>query len=183
VTGTEYAMRGSVADSDKSNFTGLASLVAATTMLFAALTSAYVVRRGLAGDWIPVQLPLIIPASVVLLILGSLALHRARTAATAGRAFARMWYGGLACGALFIAIQVFALRHIAQTAVSVASSPAPAFVYVLTGAFVLFLCGTMAAGIWAGVKTAHQRMKMVAQYWHYLSALWIFLIILLFLRS
>ena len=29
------------------------------SMLFLALTSAFVVRRGLGGDWIPVQLPVL----------------------------------------------------------------------------------------------------------------------------
>jgi cytochrome c oxidase subunit 3 len=165
--------------SAKSGFTGLASLAAASTMLFAALTSAYVVRRGLAGDWAPVHLPLLIPASIVLLVLGSAALQKATTDCIARRPFARMWYGGLASGMLFVVIQAWAWSEIGQSA-SLAGSPAAAFLYVLTGIFVLFLCGTIAAGIAAG--SAHARMKTVAYYWHYLDALWISIVMLLFLE-
>lgn len=181
MNGTDYAVRVSMENSVKSGFTGLASLAAATTMLFAALTSAYVVRRGLAGDWTPLELPLVIPASAVLLIFGSFALHKARTDAIATRPFARMWYGGLASGMLFIVVQASAWFEMRQS-VSPVGSPAAAFTYVLTGIFALLLCGTIVAGIWAGFAGARERMRMVAYYWHYLDALWIYLLVLFLLR-
>ena len=69
------------------------------TMLLAALTSAYIVRRGLAGDWTPVPLPLVLPGSVLLLMLSSLALEIGPPAfQERQRAFASMWFGGVALG-------------------------------------------------------------------------------------
>ena len=40
------------APSRRASFTGLFVLLAASTMVFAAFTSAFVVRRGLSNDWV-----------------------------------------------------------------------------------------------------------------------------------
>ena len=46
--------------SRRASMTGLFVLLAATTMAFAAFTSAYVVRRGMSNDWIAFPLPRIL---------------------------------------------------------------------------------------------------------------------------
>jgi cytochrome c oxidase subunit III len=172
----------------RSAFTGLAALVAATTMLLAALTSAYIVRRGLAGDWTPVQLPLVLPGSVLLFILSSLALEISRRRCKIHRAFARMWFSGIALGVIFVLTQVYAGKQISQG--TPAGSPAAAFFYVLTGTFGVFAIGAIVALMWAGVRArrgnreiSFARLSLAAFYWHYLDGLWLYLVILLYLRS
>ena len=174
-----------IGTADESASTGLIAFGAATTMLFAALTSAYVVRRGLAGDWTPVALPLIVPGSVLLLIAGSLALHSALRNFKAGT-----WFSGAGLGSVFVLILAYAWKQIGQSGISVATNPSAAFFYVLAGTFVVFMIGASAAVIWAGIRarsgdaeTAHARLRLVAGYWHYLDGLWIYLVILLYLRS
>lgn len=170
---------------DRSASTGLAAFMAATTMLFAALTSAYVVRRGLAGDWTPVPLPLIVPASVLLLIASSLLLHIAQRDFKAAR-----WFSGAGLGVVFVLMLAYACKQIWLGGMSVATSPSAAFFYVLAGTFVVFMIGATAAVIWAGIHArsgetdaAHVRLRLAAGYWHYLNGLWIYLVILLYLRS
>lgn len=174
----------------RSAFTGLATLVAATTMLLAALTSAYIVRRGLAGDWTPVRLPLVLPGTVFLFILSSLALEVGRRRFKIHRAFTGTWFSGVALGVIFVLTQVYAWKQISQSGMSVAGSPAAAFLYVLTGTFGVFVIGAMVALIWAGVRARHgnreisfTRLSVAAFYWHYLDGLWLYLVILLYLRS
>jgi len=171
---------------DRSPFTGLAALVAATTMLLAALTSAYIVRRGLAGDWTPVQLPPIFLASVLLFILSSLAIEISRRRFKIHRAFAGMWFSGVALGGIFVLTQAYAWKQISTPA----GSPAAAFFYVLTGTFVAFVTGAIVALIWSGVRArrgnreiSFTRLSITALYWHYLDGLWLYLVILLYLRS
>lgn len=169
--------------SDRSAFTGLAALVAATTMLLAALTSAYIVRRGLAGDWTPVQIPAVLPASVVVFILSSLVLEIGRRRCKTHRAFASMWFSGAALGMIFVLIQIYAWRQISQST-SAADSPAAAFLYVLTGTVVVFVIGAISALIWTGAREISlTRLTIAAFYWHYLDSLWLYLVILLYLRS
>lgn len=174
----------------RSAFTGLAALVAATTMLLAALTSAYIVRRGLAGDWTPVQLPLVLPGGVLLFILSSLALEISRRRFKIHRAFAGMWFSGVALGVIFVLTQVYAWKQISESGMSVAGSPAAAFLYVLTGTFGVFVIGAIVALMWAGVRARRgnreiffTRLSLAAFYWHYLDGLWLYLVILLYLRS
>jgi cytochrome c oxidase subunit III len=175
--------------SARSAFTGLAAFIAATTMLLAALTSAYVVRRGLAGDWTPVQLPPVLPASLLLFILSSAALEISRRRFKMHRAFAGMWFGGAALGTIFVVIQVSAWKQISQRTAA-ADSPAAAFFYVLTGTFVVFVIGAIVALVWAGVRArrgnreiSFTRLSLAAFYWHYLDGLWLYLVILFYLRS
>ena len=170
---------------DRSASTGLLAFIAATTMLFAALTSAYIVRRGLAGDWMPVPLPLVVPGSVLLLIAGSLLLHWAQRNFKAG-----VWFGGAGLGVVFVLVLGYAWKQIGQNGISVASSPSAAFFYVLAGTFVVFIIGATAAVVWAGLRarsgdpeTARARLKLVAGFWHYLDGLWLYLVLLLYLRS
>src|SRR5262245_41842483 len=54
---------------------GLIAALSAITMLFAAFSSAYIVRRGLGNDWAPLSFPKIVVVTPFLLILGSVFLE------------------------------------------------------------------------------------------------------------
>jgi cytochrome c oxidase subunit 3 len=180
------------ANRDRPAFTGLISLAAATTMLLAALTSAYIVRRGLAADWEPLHLPFVLAGGVFLLVFSSLALETGRRAYQSRRrpAFVRSWFGGIALGMVFVMAQVYGWNQISRAGLSAAGSPAAAFLFVLTGTFVALVIGALAALIWIGLRiargnseTAYTRLRIAAYYWHYLDCLWLYLVILFYIRS
>ena len=188
----ERMVPGETASLDRSAVTGLISSIAATTMLLAALTSAYIVRRGLGSDWQPLRLPFVVPGGVLLLAFGSFAFEMGRHACQAGResAFARSWFSGVALGTAFVLAQVYGWKQISRTGISMATSPAAAFVFVLTGLFVTLVIGALAALIWSGFRitrvnsqTGYKRLAITAYYWHYLACLWIYLVILFYIRS
>src|SRR5664280_3777740 len=61
----------------RASFTGLYVLLAASTMLFAAFTSAMVVRRGLSDDWASMAKPPILLLNTAILLASSVALYLA----------------------------------------------------------------------------------------------------------
>src|SRR5271165_2330183 len=67
-------------------FTGLFVGLAACVMVFAALTSAFVVRRGLSdmNDWVSIQKPTILFWNTGILLLSSILLDRSRRALKSG---------------------------------------------------------------------------------------------------
>src|ERR1051325_234516 len=66
--------------SRRAAFTGLFVLIAASTMIFAAFTSALVVRRGLSDDWAGSAKPPILFLNTAVLLASSVALDLARRA-------------------------------------------------------------------------------------------------------
>src|SRR5499427_1878043 len=68
----------------RASFTGLFVLLAASTMVFAAFTSAMVVRRGLSDDWASMPKPPILFVNTAILLVSSFTLEMARRAIKAG---------------------------------------------------------------------------------------------------
>lgn len=183
---------GKTASPDRSAVTGLISSVAAATMLMAALASAYIVRRGLGSDWEPLHLPFVLPGGALLLLLGSLAVEIGRRAYKSGSqpSFVRSWFSGIALGIAFIVAQVYGWKQISRAGVSMATSPAAAFLFVITGLFVALVIAGVLALLWSGLRTtrgspdrACTRVAIAAYYWHYLDCLWIYLVLLFYLRT
>jgi cytochrome c oxidase subunit 3 len=98
----------------RASFTGLYVLLAASTMLFAAFTSAMVVRRGLSDDWVSMPKPPILLVNTGVLLASSLAIELARRALKSGaRArFNGWWTAGTALGVLFLAGQALAWNQL-----------------------------------------------------------------------
>jgi hypothetical protein len=101
--------------------TALLAAIAAVTMLLAALSSAYLVRRGLGNDWAPSNVPLIIWISPVALLC-----------AATGRA--SLW--------LTIAAALAIMMACRQQA---GSGPSTAFFYLFSGVFLTCLLVGVAA--------------------------------------
>ncbi|MBO0723310.1 MAG: hypothetical protein J2P41_20980 [Blastocatellia bacterium] len=156
---------------------GLIAALSAISMLFAAFSSAYLVRRGLGGDWEPLSLPGFF--SPLLLILGSVVLEIG-------------WKGGrkklgiyvaVMLGMLFLYSQVYAilkLSKLSKLSGAVPISTAAAFFCILSGSFCVFLVGGIAALIGSLGRGSHLTSKNVVYYWHYLSVLWLYLLGLLY---
>src|SRR2546421_3231756 len=100
--------------SRRASLTGLMVLLAAVVMFFAALTSAFIVRRGLSNDWEHTQLPQVLWLNTAILLASSAVLEFARRALKAGQreGFNRLWTVGSALGVLFLAGQYAAWRHL-----------------------------------------------------------------------
>ena len=174
----------------RASFTGVFVLMGSTAMVFAAFTSAFVVRRGLSGDWHSIAKPEILLFNTAVLLASSIVLDFARKALKArDRAgFNRWWTAATALGFVFLAGQVLAWQQLSGAGMNVRFNPASSFFYVLTAAHAFHLIGGLGALVWVDVQAWRLRLgpakrtaiDVSALFWHFLDALWIFLMVLFY---
>ncbi len=170
---------------------GIVLALAAMLMFFMALASAYVVRKGLSGDWIPLGLPRILWFNTAVIIVSSLTIERARrllAPPSAGLRGFRGWWGlTTALGVAFLVGQLIAWRQLAAAGIYLATNPSSSFFYLITTAHGIHLLGGLVALSVVGFRSwpAEARVNhgtavtVSAIYWHFLGALWVFLFLLL----
>jgi len=176
--------------SRRASFTGLFVLLAATTMVFSALVSAFVVRRGISEDWISLVKPPILWANTVILLASSLVLDFARRALKKRdrSAFNLWWTVATVLGILFLAGQAYAWRELRQAGVFIATNPASSFFYVLTASHAVHLLGGVTALVYVDVQALRLQLgpakrtaiDVSAIFWHFLDVLWMCLMVLFY---
>ncbi|HYW43387.1 MAG TPA: cytochrome c oxidase subunit 3 [Bryobacteraceae bacterium] len=174
----------------RASFTGLFVLLAASTMVFAAFTSAFVVRRGLSDDWATMPKPPILLVNTVVLLVSSFVLDQSRRALKAGdRAQFNLWWtGATALGIAFLAGQSVAWLQLKNAGIFVATNPSSSFFYVLTAAHAFHLLGGVAALVYVDVQAWRLRLgpakrtaiDVTAIFWHFLDGLWLYLMLLFY---
>ena len=166
---------------------GLLILLAVITSLFGLFLSAYWMRMEHAhGDWRPLAVPRLLWLNTATLILSSAGMEWARGGA--GRAQPdRVRVGLIAGGVLawaFLAGQLLAWGQLNASGYFMASNPALAFFYLLTGVHGLHLLGglfvwgkTVARMAQGGVELIDLRLsvELCTVYWHYLLLVWLVL--------
>jgi cytochrome c oxidase subunit III len=172
--------------------TGMLMALAGITMLFAAFTSAMVVRKGLSNDWVRTTLPHILYANTLILLASSVTLEFSRRALSEGRAerFTLWLYTTVALGLAFVAGQFTAWRELAERGVFLSTNPSSSFFYLLTGAHGLHLLGGVVALGYAAAKASsiaagrkkRTAVDVTALYWHFMDGLWIYILILFSVR-
>lgn len=174
----------------RSYFTGLTMGLAAIMMFFMALTSAFIVRKGLGSDWHSFPLPSILWVNTAILLISSATIQVARRQlAKMNISGFRQWWGiTTVLGLLFLGGQLVAWRQLMHEGVYLASNPSSSFFYLLTAAHGLHLLGGIIALLvvgWRGWQntrvTRSTATEMAAIYWHFMDGLWIFLFLLLLL--
>jgi cytochrome c oxidase subunit 3 len=182
--------RPSATPSPNRYYTGIALGIVSILMFFMALASAFLVRRGTSGDWIPVHLPTVLWLNTLALMASSFTLERARRALSRLNlsGFRKLWTVTTGLGALFLIGQLVAWRQLVAQGVFMASNPASSFFYIFTAAHGLHLLGGVGALLYVLVrKFDNARIalptaaEIASYYWHFMDGLWIFLLALLYL--
>ena len=175
--------------SPKRYYTGMAIGIVSVLMFFMALASAFLVRRG-GSDWVPVHIPTLLWVNTVVLLAssGTLELARNKLALSDLSGFKRFWLLTTILGLLFLIGQVLAWRILVKQGIFLASNPASSFFYIFTGAHGLHLLGGVGALIYVSVRnfdaaqiTRPVAAEVTSHYWHFMDALWLFLLALLYL--
>ena len=159
-------------------------------MMFAAFTSAMVVRSGLSDDWRAIDWPRLLWLSTAVLLTSSFSIEKARRAMwredTAGLQRWMAITAGL--GVLFLTSQLIAWQQLAARGVFVATNPSSSFFYVLTAAHgVHLLGGLLTLGyvtlrVWRPSSywpTRAAAVEAASLYWHFMDGLWVYLLVLL----
>ena len=158
-------------------------------MMFAGLTSAYIVRRNQA-NWLEFGLPKIFWYSTLVIIISSVTMHLSLKAFKA-REMAR--YRTLitvtaALGVLFATLQGFGFNQLHKNGVQLlgrGSNPAASFLAIITGLHVLHVLGGVIALLIIFFRAYSSKTKnysavpveVVSSYWHFVDILWIYLFI------
>ncbi|SRR5258706_1647956 len=166
----------------------------AITMMFAAFTSAFIVRKA-SQDWQTFALPSILYFNTLLLIASSVTLEvaRRRIAAFMGglktqlESPARWLYITLFLGLLFVAGQYVAWTQLRADGLYLATNPSSSFFYLLTATHALHVLGGLGGLIYVINKlnkSVLRRNQLVAtaRYWHFMGGLWLYLLLLLWMK-
>jgi cytochrome c oxidase subunit III len=167
---------------------GLGVFLAVVGSLFALFISAYSMRMTMV-DWRTLPVPALLWFNTGVLVLSSVALQWAYTAARRDDidgVSVGLCAGG-ASAVIFLVGQLLAWRQLSGAGYYLASNPANSFFYLITAAHGLHLMGGLVAlgrtiaKVWRGAEAAQVRMsvELCAIYWHFLLLVWLVLLGLL----
>jgi cytochrome c oxidase subunit 3 len=162
-------------------------------MFFAALVSAWVVRKGLSTSSLegPLQLPrVLLLANFGVLLASSAVLEFSRRAFRTRneQSFSRLWLAATALGCLFLVGQLIAWRELSAAGLYASSNPDASFFYLFTGAHAIHLLGGIVGLLLVALRplrhmTLDTATRVAAMYWHFLTLLWAGILLLLMVSN
>lgn len=160
--------------------------IASILMMFAGLTSAFIVKSNQAG-WQEVVMPKFFWYSTGVILLSSLTVQMAL------RAFKQREMGQyrtliavtVILGLLFVALQWFGFQELWEQKITFKGSGAGQFLYVIFGLHGLHVIGGIITLIIMFMKAFFGKVKLyssvpvevAATYWHFVGILWLYLLI------
>ncbi len=167
---------------------------ASIMMMFAAFTSAYMVRRA-AGNWLEFRLPTIFFINTLVILLSSASLHSSYTFFTKGK---EQLYKGLLVlsfllGIAFLCFQYQGWLDMMAIGVELTGNPSGSFIYVISGVHGAHILGGLAGMTIALVQAfslkyrvtpkRKLRFELLLIYWHFVDFLWLYLLIFFVIQS
>lgn len=164
---------------------GMASIM----MMFAALTSAYMVRRA-GGNWLEFSIPNIFYINTVILLVSSVFLHYSyhNFKKKAIKLYKTFLILAFIFGSLFIYMQYLGWVELFSIGIDLKGNPSGSFLYVITGIHGMHIMGGLAVLTVAMInaftlkKFTEKRklnFELTLQYWHFVDLLWVYLLIFL----
>lgn len=157
-------------------------------MMFAGLTSAYIVKRNQAG-WVSFDIPASFWYSTVVILFSSLTIHKAGLDFRERRmARYRLLMGAtLLLGLLFVGLQSAGFRQLWDSGKTLQSNVAYSFLYVIVGLHALHVLGGIVGLAVMSARSFSTRVRiysrvpvdLICTYWHFVDILWIYLLIFL----
>jgi cytochrome c oxidase subunit III len=161
---------------------GIGSII----MMFAGLTSAYIVKREQPG-WTSFVTPVAFYYSTAVMLISSFTIF------LAGKSFRertmiryqKMVAATMILGLIFILLQWLGFRHLWKTGTTLHGSGAGQFLYIIAGLHALHVVGGIIALLTLYIRSRNARIRsynpvpvdVVSTYWHFVDLLWIYLFI------
>ena len=173
--------------------------IASMVMMFAGLTSAYIVKKADAENWITFAVPNVFLISTFVIVSSSITMHLAMVSFKRNQQerYRSLILVTLLLGVGFIVLQYLGWRDLVSQGFYLAREVSSDFFYVISGAHAAHVLGgcLILLASWLGIKkklkdTAYDtslpvsesrkfRVELVATYWHFVDILWIYLYIFL----
>ena len=165
--------------------------IVSVIMIFAALTSAYIVRQA-EGNWLLFDLPQLFWINSGVILMSSISMHWAYLAAKRDNLESVKIATAITTilGVAFLVGQYLAWGALVENSVYFVGNPSGSFVYVLSGLHglhivsgVIFLMVLLGSTMKYKVHSKNMnQIEMCATYWHFLGGLWLYLFIFLLLN-
>ncbi len=161
---------------------GIGSII----MMFAGLTSAYIVKRQQPG-WTSYVTPIAFYYSTAIMLISSGTIFLAQKSFGERRMvrYKKLVAATLVLGLLFILLQWLGFRHLWATGTTFHGSGAGQFLYIIAGLHALHVFGGVIALFTLWLRARNTRIRsynavpvdVVSTYWHFVDLLWIYLFI------
>ena len=158
-------------------------------MMFAGLTSAYVVRAA-GANWLQFDLPPVFWASTVVILFSSLTMHLALKSFKARemQRYRSLITVTALCGVAFAVLQYAGFNFLISHGVQIlgaGSNPSASFLGVIVGLHALHVLGGVIALLVIFIRAYQRKVKnynitsieIVSTYWHFVDILWIYLVV------
>ena len=166
--------------------------IVSIVMIFASLTSAYIVRES-DGNWLEFSLPNIFWFNSAIILGSSFFMHWAYLSAKKDNIshLKLGLVGTIVLGVLFLIGQVMAWEQLVAMDIYFVGNPAGSFVYVLSGVHgfhiisaIIFVVIVLVNALKFKIHSKNMiQMEMCTTYWHFLDGLWIYLFLFLILNN
>jgi cytochrome c oxidase subunit 3 len=160
--------------------------IASIMMMFAGLTSAFLVKREQPG-WTNFQVPVAFWYSTTVILISSLTMQLSlKSFRERSMIKYKKLIGVTAClGLVFMLLQFVGFRHLWINGMVLKGSGAAQFLYIIAGLHALHVLGGVIALLTLFVRSGNARIKsynavpveVVSTYWHFVDILWIYLFI------
>jgi cytochrome c oxidase subunit III len=162
--------------------------IASILMMFAGLTSAYIVKRNQA-NWQTFELPIAFWYSTVAVLLSSGTMYLALRSFK-GREMSKyrlLMVATMILGVVFIALQIVGFSQLWQKGITLQANVSYSFLYIIVGLHALHVIGGVVALIIMSLMAYNQKRKtytsvpleVMSTYWHFVDILWIYLLLFL----
>lgn len=158
--------------------------LASIALMFAGLTSAYIVRRG-QGLWDSFPLPWMFTASTVAVLLSSITMILGIRSYKAGKrsTYQMLTIITIALGIAFMVLQYSGFKNLYAQDITIDGNVSGSFLYVIAGAHLAHILGGVIALIYTFLKSFTSKYKntslvglqIVGTYWHFVDILWLYL--------
>lgn len=157
-------------------------------MMFAGLTSAYIVKRNQA-NWVSFELPVAFWYSTAAIAASSITLFLASRSykSRAIPKYRRLMTATIILGVLFMALQLIGFNQLIQREITLTGNVSFSFLYVIVGIHAVHVLGGLIALLVLFIKAFRSNVRtynstpleVVSTYWHFVDILWVYLLIFL----
>jgi len=162
--------------------------IASILMMFAGLTSAYIVKRNQV-NWLSFELPLAFWYSTAAMIASSITMWLAQKKFKSREvpAYRSLITATFVLGLVFVALQVIGFVTLAKNGLPMQKNVAVSFLYVIVALHGAHVIGGLVALLVMFVKAFSRSVRnynavpveVMATYWHFVDFLWIYLLVFL----
>ena len=174
--------------------------IASMIMMFAGLTSAYIVRKA-QGNWVLFKMPDIFWISTIVIIISSITLYLAeRSFKQENIKMYRLSLGiTFVLAVVFLVCQYLGWKQMGEYGIHLKGNPSGSFLYVISGLHALHLVGGLFFILIMFVKSfflhpvkllidtlnpeRYLNIELLSTYWHFVDILWIYLFIFFLINS